>query len=386
MECVLVKASDMSINELTKRLLNEGYTKESPPDWVNDWNDFYGGWQYPNDMILKMVFETPCGLLIKGSEINNGSMSFMGANWTIENDNYAVTCPKFSQEPCNLNHELLRDCHIGHRELLTHCACHLTDKPYNYEHSYKKAHDDVWAEAEELFKDFERQLNGRACKARCRYNRTTKKWSMHYDPIDCAHDRLNCRFCKVLQKELSPNKGNVYYDIKKTWIETGEGFLPDIQKTSITKGVKLLNRPASVTLCEAIIKHSKTKITNNFINNRKHAERLINPTIRYELLNFRCEVRASRDLLQDLADAQEGIEVHHASIDARHIKEQKHQRREAAKAKKIARSEKFVLTLGYDGLDDSEKRRAEKLLGLERITELETERQNMFEPIQESLF
>lgn len=365
----------MEINKLTQRLLSEGYTKDNPPDWVRPWNDFYGGWTYPVKMLYDMVYETPCGLLTKGVGVN-GHMSYMGVNWTVENDNYTVTCPKFDGNPCELNHPLLRDSTFGSNEKITHCACRLTDKPYDYGHSLEKAHDDNFIEADRLFEEFDKKLDGRACKNRSHYSRATKKWHMHYDPRDCTHCMgSGCKeYCKFLQTEMSPKKGNVFYDIKHTWIEKGEGFLPDIERVSITKGVKLLDRPVSVTLCEAIIKYSKNRIIEDYTNSRDRRNRLINPSHRYELSNFRCEVRASRDLLQDLADAREGIEVRHAAVDAKAAAEQKRGRRRAAKEKRIEKIEKMIVMFGFDNLEDMWKRRAEKFLESDRIDELERER------------
>lgn len=362
----------METNKLTKDLLAEGYTKENPPDWVAPWNDFYGGWQYPIKMVWNMVFETPCGLLIKGAEFSPGHMSYMGVDWTVENDNYAVLCPKFDGKPCELNHELLRGhSNKGYYDTLTHCACRKTDKPYDYERSYEKAHADVWAESDRLFGEYDKHLHGRACRYRSHYSRTRKQWRMIYDPMECANSHIPCEFCKVLQTPISAKKGNVFYDIKKTWIEKGVGFLPDEEKASITKGVKLLPRPVSVTLCEAIIKYSKNNIIETYQSSRRFAERLTNPTVEYELYNFRCETRASRDLLQDLRDAAEGIEVIHSNITIKAAKEQKRERRKKASEARIRKIETIILKHGYDNVDELIRRRAGKLLDWERIDELE---------------
>ena len=244
-------------NELTKLLLNAGYINEDPPDFVETWNDFYGGWTYNRKIWNRLVFETPCGLLVSGADLCGGTTQYMGVDFTLENNNYTVCCPKFDREPCGLNHEVLRNRPHGpgepksaHCEFITQCACHLSNKPYEYKYSLDKAHNDVQTESDKLFKLFNEQKKGRACRHHSRYNRTTKTWTMIYNPRDYCAKYNMCGYCNVLQTELSEKKGNIYYDIKTTWTEKGIGLLPDEEKTVIKKGVKLLERPVSATICE----------------------------------------------------------------------------------------------------------------------------------------
>ena len=49
----------------------------------------------------------------------------------------------------------------------------------------------------------------------------------------------------------------MFYDLKTTWTEAGEVFFPDVTKTRITQGVKLLERTVSLTICEAIAKYGR---------------------------------------------------------------------------------------------------------------------------------
>ena len=244
----------MELNELTRLLLKAGYTKGEPPDFVEEWSDFYGGWQYGCNLWHYLVFETPCGLLVNGVELYGGTMSTGGVDFTFENNNYTVCCPKFNREPCGLNHEVLREKPMLRGSIIS-CACRLSNKPYDYAQSLEKAHDDVQKEADELFEEFKAAKKGRACRHHSHYNRRTKTWRMSYDPQDCVKYGV-CGYCNVLQERISEKKGNVYYDIKTSWIEKGVGLLPDENRTVIRKGVKLLNRKASVTICEAIVKYA----------------------------------------------------------------------------------------------------------------------------------
>ena len=97
------------LNELTRRLLAEGYTPEDTPPGMREYEDYEGGWTYKYQTLRDMVFETPCGLLAKGEHFSNGYMSWHGIDWRPENDNPVLPCPQFPSEPCPLRHPLLRD-------------------------------------------------------------------------------------------------------------------------------------------------------------------------------------------------------------------------------------------------------------------------------------
>lgn len=368
------------INCLSLQLLQEGWTKDQiPPRCRGEWKDYYGGWEYSGEAMAAMTFETPCGLLVGGSHWVSGHMYYMGMEWTVENGNPTLTCPRFRAEPCPLNHPLLRNCaYVGGAERLTPCACHRTERPYTYEGSVDEAHDLVWAEADRLFEAFDRAHSGRVCRYQSRYNRTTKRWRTEYNPLECA--RLGvCRWCKVLQTEFSQKKGNVFYDLKTTWTELGEGVFPDQVKTQVTKGVKLLEKTASLTLCEAIVKYAKHRVVKNFRLSRHH-ELYFNKTVKYELLNFRAARMDVRDLLQDLQDVKAGIEVRHQTDDIKAAKEQKRQRKAAADAKKLAKLEARVLQEGTNMVDYAFDR-AVRLLGPERVHEL-LEQRKQPEPVK----
>jgi len=361
----------MKNNELTKLLLNAGYTKEEPPDFVEKWNDFYGGWTYNHKIIYRLVFETPCGLLVSGAELYGGTMAYMGMDFTFENNNYVVCCPKFNRDgPCELNHELLRNSSIGSYEKIIHCACHLSNKPYEYEHSLEKAHDDVHAESDILFKEFNKKHNGRACRHHSHYNRATRTWHIYYNPQEYCTNNI-CTYCHLLQKDISEKKGNVYYDEKKTWIDKGNELIPDETRVTIRKGIKLLERSVSVTICEAIAKYAGWRIREQK-SHIQFREEIKYPDIHKEIFNIRCEARPSRDLFQDLQDIQDGIQIIHANDEIKAKKESKKQRRIAYKENKIKVLEKKIFTLGYDKMKDLDQIKAKKLLGIKRIIEIET--------------
>lgn len=360
----------METNKLSQRLLAEGWTKDQTPPGLRPWRDFDGGWTYDYRHRLDVVFEAPCGLLWKRNEVSMcGHMSFMGVEWTEENDNITTLCPHFEMDgPCPMNHQLLRDAPIAgcHYEKLCFCALHETDKPWCYEQSAQKVKDEQKAIEDRLWEEYQASKHGRVCRNQSRYNRRTREWSSYYDPMFCHY---GCRHCSVLGKDLSEVRGNVFYDVKITWTQKGIGFLPDTQKTDITKGVKFLDKPCSLTIADAI-----AKVCKRDIQRREETKRSLDLYLgridKIEVLNIRAERRESRDLLQDLKDIEEGATIHHASDDIKAAKSRKSENRKTAAAAKIRRLEQAILEQGFDAQPEHLRRRMVKLLGNSRIEEL----------------
>ena len=363
------------VNELTRRLLAEGWKPEDTPPGTLEYKDYYGGWTYTGEAIRNMVWETPCGLLADGRHFMNGYMSYQGVDWRPENGNPVLCCPVFPSVPCPLRDPLLRTqgYTLHSDDVVYQCACHQTDRPYTYEGSVDEVHDRVWKEAAELWEVFKAQHIGRVCRQQSHYGRTTKTWKSFYDPVDCANLDC-CSYCDVLVKELDTHKGNVFYDVRKSWIFKGEGFLPDQQKVMVEKGCKLLGSTVSLTLCEAIVKYGRHRVEER-VRSRFHRELFFDKSLKIEVINLRAARVDKRDILQDLQDVANGIEVVHAADTLKAAKEQKRARREAAKARRIRKAEAMVLAHGWDALEDMWKRRAEKLLGGDRIDELLWQRQ-----------
>ena len=68
----------MNENELTRRLLAEGYKPEDTPPGMCAYAAHEGGWTYDIATLRSMIYETPCGLLAKGDHFTNGYMSYGG--------------------------------------------------------------------------------------------------------------------------------------------------------------------------------------------------------------------------------------------------------------------------------------------------------------------
>lgn len=357
------------VNELTRRLLAEGWKPEDTPPGTHSYKDYYGGWTYTAEAIRGMVWETPCGLLVAGSHFLNGYMSFNGVDWRVENGNPVVCCPVFPSAPCPLRDSRLcsekYDLHSDN--VVYQCACHQTDRPYTYEGSTDEAHDRVWREAGELWEIFRAEHKGRVCRQQSHYGRTTKNWTARYDPLDCTD--MGCTYCDVLAKELDTRRGNVFYDLRKSWTVKGVGLFLDQRKTMVEKGCKLLSQTVSLTICEAIIKYGRHEVERR-IKMKYQRDLFFDKSLEIEIINLRAARVDARDIAQDLQDIANGIEVVHAADKMKAAKEQKRTRCAAAKERRIRKIEAMILAHGWDDLDAIWKRRAEKLLDDDRIDEL----------------
>lgn len=62
---------------------------------------------------------------------------------------------------------------------------------------------------------------------------------------------------------MDTRRGNVFYDVKETRIIKGDWLFPDKEVTIVRKGIKVLDRTASLTLCEAIVRYANFRQWNN---------------------------------------------------------------------------------------------------------------------------
>lgn len=375
------------LNEVTKVLLSQGYTRDQTPPGMNAWNDFYGGWTYTFKTRCEQVYETPCGLLVKGSYWSSGSRYFAGREWTLENNCPTIACPYGQVTDCQLRHELLRPerYESGTLGLIFTCDCHRTDRPYDYEHSREKVVDEEDAEAERRWKDFAVAHHGRVCKSHANYNRNTREWSFRYDPYhNCRIQARACCYCSVLGKPLSGKKANVYYDLKVTQIVKGYGLLPDEERVTIIKGIKAMEKQLPEEVCQAIAKACREEIQWH-VDMSHHWDTYFTGA-KYEVLNLRAERRDVRDLDQDLADIASGIEVVHKSDVEAAAKQAKHEKRTAAENKRRLALQKKIGASGYAGLTDADKRRARKKFSSAEILRIEKDAKGNQAPEQISIF
>ena len=386
-------------NLLTQRLLAEGYTADNYPDYVqlpgscwgkNPLQNLHGGFEYTKEYRSRMVFETGCGLLVRGPSLGFGSMSYGGILWIPENNNPVICCP-YKKDVCELRNTVLGGPRGGGLAKLLQCDCHQTNRIYEYEKSVDKIRDDMQKEKNRKYEEFVRKKGGHVCKWHTLYNEWTGEWKQDYDPMVCAAYCMNIgKDCDLTHKPVSRKKGNVFYDVKITRIRH-DGTLFDGQETvTIVKGARLFETMKSMTICEAAARRKKMIQGRNEI--KYHAERTLLGT-KVEVVNIRAERRESRDLMQDLQDIRDGIEVIHESDKAKQQKADKKARRQQAAEKRIRKLEKKLLETGYDALPEYSVDRihADKWLGEKRIAELDTERQRLQQekekqPVQISLF
>ena len=362
------------LNEVTKELLSQGYTRDQTPPGMRPWCDFDGGWTYTWQTGASMVFETPCGLLVKGSHWGSGTMWFGGREWSRENNCPTLCCPHGQKQFCELRHELLQPEHYssGTLGLIFTCECHRTDKPYNYEQSWDKVINDERAEEDRRWLEFAAAHHGRVCREHSHYNRNTREWTFDYDPYrNCRVNSLGCRYCTVLGKEFSGKKANVYYDLRVTRTVKGCGLIPDEERITITKGIRALDKQIQEEVCEAIAKVSLEEIQWH-VNMSHHSEAWFTGA-KFEVINLRAERRTVRDLDQDLADIANGIEVLHQSDVEAAAKQAKHKKRAASEEKRRSALKKKIEVSGYVGLSTTDRLRADRRFSRTEIRSIERE-------------
>lgn len=387
-------------NLLTQKLLSEGYTIDNYPDYVripgscwgkNQLQNLDHGFVYTVSYRDKMVFKTGCGLLVKGSHFCNGHMSYMGKEWTIENDCPTITCP-YRKNSCELRNPILGGAHGSGMCKMLFCDCHRTDELYDYEKSFDKVRDDESRERKRKYNEFSDRKRGHVCHWHMSYNDWTGKWMQQYDPMICARHCMNIgRDCDLTGKPVSKKKGNVFYDVKVSYVRN-DGTLFDGQEVAkINKGVRLFETAKSITICEQVVKRC-IKDIEDMEYQKRHAEIILHGW-KVEVVNVRAEQRESRDLMQDLQDIRDGIEVVHESDLINKNKETKKEKRKQAQENRVKKLEKKLVDVGYYNLDEYsiDKIHADKWLGEERIMELEKERANRIseeknKPVQMTLF
>ncbi|WP_367567242.1 hypothetical protein [Lacrimispora sp.] len=382
------------MNELTERLLAQGYNPDDPPDYVR-WYANMKEFEYTSKFLASSTWEAPCGVMRKG-EFTHGYGWINGICWRVENNNYNYACP-YEKEECEFFHPLLKDTGVASK-----CSWCLTEKPYNYDNSAEKIEDD---RRKLTLQNLERRFGypGMIHCICCHIDKKTCEPYFKYNPEQCIRfTRNGCvnKTCYCTGKERNVKTANIYYDVKVT-TERRIGFIIEPIIT-VFKGIKLFETPKSITDLEMYLKLNPDAPLLKETRSRQHsealffAEHLAEYSDKYrkyklEIQNVRIEKKESRDLIQDLEDIREGITVVHKSDSARKSKELKSQKRAKTNERKIAKLEANILKIGYENLEPLEKRHADKWLTKGRLMELKyIRKQKMKEeqekPMQLSLF
>lgn len=396
-------------NELTKKLLLEGYTADQHPEYVyvgrsfndkdNPLDNFNGGFEYYRWYLYEKSFRTPCGLMCKGISCIS-SLSYAGQEWSFENDMATIHCP---YHKCDCKKKDVRLPREG--VLKDWCNVHITDEEYRYEGSVEEILK-LWEDEIRREKiSFGLKHNGHICDNHMYYDRDAGEWKFYYNPGICA--RLKCNgnqhnfgerdTCPVLGHELCKEKGNVFYDIKITYRRLDlDGTLFEGQMdTRIQKGVRVFDHPVNMDICQNYVNLCKDeiefKVQSKYHTELFFAERYEGREFSVEVLNIRAEQRESRDLMQDLQDIRNGIYVSYESDDLKSKKVQQREKRQQAKERIIKKMEKKLIEIGYENMDLFEQNKACKLIDMDRLDELEEIRQQKIKeeqekPVQLSLF
>ncbi len=372
-------------NELTKRLLSEGYTIENYPKYVqlpggvygkDPLQNIYGGFEYKRWYCTDIVYKTGCGKFVMGNSVI-GNMGYMSVEWTHENGNPVIRCP-FNKSECELNNPLLHGTVGGGLSIQCWCECHVTDEEYCYEKSIEKLNKDRDEEKDRKYKEYADAHNGRICSNHMYYDERTGDWVQRYKPDICSK-RCHSIFCPILGHELDRKRGNVFYDLKTGGIRHDGTLFDGDEWSHVEKGIRFFDNPVSMDICEAFVKNQSDEIYRKYKWNTLTTMQMLDKTYYAEILNIRAESRPSRDLMQDLEDIKNGASITHASDNEKRKKENKKIRRNELKEKKIQKLEKKILDIGYENIEEYSLDRVhvDKWIPKERIIELTLKREKI---------
>lgn len=381
----------MELNQLTEKLLADGYTKENYPDYIKDYNEYYGGFTYRYEYKRQMTFKTPCGLFCKYDNALD-DISYAGIDWTAENDCLICFCPYHTRKTkCSLNDENLERLSTGcHYEDMHYCRMKRTDEPYCEEHSIERLEAVNEETKKRKIQEFSEKHNGRICKMQLRYNRSTEEVSQMYDVHMCL--QMGCTFCTLRNKEIYGKKVHIVYDTEIVSVEKGFGMIPDSEKTSILRNIKFTKHPIPETLADCILGACRKEI-NDYLQLKHNRNLLFNLVKSVRAINVRAEKKLRHDIYEDLALIKEGITVSYADVLEKEKKAQKSQKRSQNKQKRIDGLIKKYVTSGYEGLGE-DKFKFDRMVnnGLIDLDEVETLREDFLrneqqpEQIQLSFF
>lgn len=319
-------------NELTKELLAQGYTAENHPKNVrvaggrfgkDPLENLYGGFEYVRLYAESFVYKTECGKYILGRNVIDDCF-IGGFNYCHENNKCLVACHR----PCE--------------KCITYnwCVANLTDEKYDYSNSIERIRDEY--EVLKRAKLEELKEKRPVCRNQVFWNKDREKWEVRYDCWNClTYCPTGYSFCVMLNKKLRPKKGNVFFDVKKTYdIEPSKGQQLLWEQTHFEtkeKGIRRFAKPINIDLAEIYARTHKKEIADWYATNNSQLF-FWNKTMKIEVTNIRAEVKETRDLYQDIQDIKEGIEVVHASdVIEEKAKLKRERRKKAAEAKERKR-------------------------------------------------
>lgn len=382
----------MEYNELTKRLLAEGYTAENPPDFVRGFRKYDGGFTYRTSYVDEMTFKTPCGLLCKG-RMTMGSMCWYGVEYTPENGRGTIHCP-YGKCGCKQRGEPFAS--KGNGTLARMCPVVVTDEKWQENGSCEEIARATEERIKRKAEEFIEKKHGKACRTHMRFNYEKDEWEMNYSVSNCIH--CNTNMCPILGRSIAGEKGNVYYDIEIDMPdETKKGtFFEGERVHSITKGIQVFKKPIPLELAKI---YAKTEVDHiRFLAEYNELRKILTSwtvfqarigkfDLKWKVVNIRAEKKNVRDLDQDLADIEAGITVTHVIDTEKAQKAEKSKRIAEAKEKRKTATERKIINEGWENMTQKEKQKAFKLLDSGEIHRLNAEhKQKEPAPEQLSLF
>jgi len=351
------------MNKLTEVLLAAGITEEDELEFAR-WH--YNEWMYTPKFERYLAWEAPCGIMKEGC-FSGGSLSYMGVEYSQENNNPRYGCP--FEDGVNCPH---KKSDIKNFPGMA-CVYQLSNKAYDYIYS-KERIEDHWHKLN--MEDHNTQIAGTlkvfcACRKYDKYNRS---YSFKLNPESCAYRKCKNGICCATGKERNLKNVNIYYDILRKWkYKLG---LAEWEEKRIEKGLKVFSRQVALTTAEDYLRMCKVETGTGaddgqdlyFSENHPyntgeysyfHFER--------EIVNIRIESRESRDLIQDLADIAEGMEVVHASDVKKRKAENKRERKKKRQEAKERKAEKSNISRWLSDVDDETKSESHRLFCREQL-------------------
>lgn len=389
-------------NELTKRLLGEGYTAENHPKNVkigggilpgNDsLRNIYGGFVYTRQFADERTYETECGLLVKGREAFD--MTWV-QSWCHENDNPIIHCP----------HQCLkcdkRPWQFRERKTDAFCPVHLAKRPYQREGSVEEA-DAKFREWQQEKKEQFLREHPRVCERHLGWDIEAQEWRFNYLPRNCM--TLGCagHECPVLGRVIGKEKGNIYYDIEAEYPDRSKygTFFEGERIHQIIKDNQFFDKPELLQHCENYLKVERESfeylIKINKLPKLFGAWTIFNAEtgridFRWKITNVRVVKKLTRDLDEDLRAIEEGTIIRSAKNEEKQEKARKRERKEQAKSKREESAKRLIITKGLHGMTESERTRCVKLLGKAEVINAQHEHDAEEErkksaPVQMSIF
>lgn len=362
------------MNELTKQLLEQGYTEDNFPSYIKEYNPFYGGFIYQPEYCGGIRYQTGCGMTIPGNEVI-GTMSYLGCDWSYENFNPAIVCP-YGREGCERNHPLLRKKSLVG---LCFCMCHPVEAEADQTLTMQEALAKEDIRQKVLLKEYIRVNNGSYCLHHMRFDKQAGNWVLDYKPLKCGScGAADC--CSLFQIPLSAQKGNVYYDCRVEYANEDSIFY-DVPAVTIYKMIPVLPEPVSMTICERIAREDGDKIIQEEFFHPYDMPRMA-AVQNFNVRALACGV-SGKD--SDWTEAADGVRIVYFGDQMmdRQMKKDKQKSESFSRNKKIM--EQYVLDHGFEELREYEKRRIRKYLDEKQIAELLNKR-NMRQENQDTLF